>query len=359
MAPDKSCALIIPDGYYSHNFNNTQLLGYIKNDDFPALIVYKENKRNFNNTDIKDLNSYVNTIKKMTEENELLKSLELNPVVGYNFNGYGGVLLKYKFNMDNFGYTYFNYMFETSDSYFQFIVSFVGNAYENKKDVMYQMINSFVLTDQNNSNPPNQANLESKLFTKEDYKKMGSPDSLFIPYGYTIIGENALSSCYNLKYVYIPNSVKIIGEKSFFGCSDMTFVNIPNSVTQIGEQAFFSCRSLESIIIPESVTRIEKSTFGFCIKLNNLNIPNTVTHIGSQAFRNTDIKDLKLPNSITSIDFSAFTECGNLESVIIPSSLVEIGNNVFEKCKKLKAIKVKNTIIYEKMKKEYGRIVKQ
>jgi len=103
-----------------------------------------------------------------------------------------------------------------------------------------------------------------KIYTEKEYKE---EKELFIPEGYTSIGNWTFSKCTFLTSIVIPNSVTSIGNYAFSGCTSMTSVVIPDSVTSIGKYAFSNCTSLTSIIIPDSVTSIGWNVFSGCTSL--------------------------------------------------------------------------------------------
>lgn len=225
-------------------------------------------------------------------------------------------------------------------------------------------------------------NLPRKVFNEAEYKKMGSPEELDIPYGYTEI-EQIWNWSKNgrrdapVQTVTIPISVTSIGYEAFYYCDNLTSITIPNSVTSIGEKAFYSCDNLTSITIPNSVTSIGYVAFYSCKNLTSITIPNSVVSIGGGAFNglsnNVTIvmnsphfkysggaiysadgktiisvvnipSNFTIPNSVTSIRMSAFTSCDNLTSITIPNSVTSIGNNAFSWCDNLTSITIPNSV---------------
>ncbi len=193
-------------------------------------------------------------------------------------------------------------------------------------------------------------NLPRKVFNETEYKKLGSPTNLVIPYGYTEITGFWDYSNNGKKYapvqtVTIPNSVTSIGSYAFYSCDNLTSITIPNSVTSIGNNAFSSCNKLTSITIPNSVTSIEGSTFSSCDNLRSITIPNSVTSIGDRAFSSCDkLTSITIPNSVTSVGNEAFYGCSRLTSITIPNSVTSIGNNAFSSCNNLNSITIPNSV---------------
>lgn len=137
---------------------------------------------------------------------------------------------------------------------------------------------------------------------------------------------------------------------------------------------------ITSIIINEGVTRIGDSIFRLTGDLETVTIPKSLKNIGSQAFRDTTIKQsfyngtfedllniefegsysnpialakeafiddvnferdsIVIPNTITEIKNYAFAQYENLESIYIPECIETIGSHAFFDCPNLKAISV-------------------
>ena len=178
-------------------------------------------------------------------------------------------------------------------------------------------------------------------------------ESIIIPNGVIIIGENAFYYCSGLTSVTIPNSVTKIGNAAFYGCSDLekvcindieawcsidfssgsanplgyahnlylngelvTDLVIPTNVTNIRYCAFYKCTSLTSVVIGNSVTTIETNAFSGCSSLTNVTIGNSVTSIGSDAFYGCEgLTSIEIHNSVTSIGNCAFGKCTQLTEI--------------------------------------------
>lgn len=84
--------------------------------------------------------------------------------------------------------------------------------------------------------------------------------SVVIPNGITVIGENAFLSCGNLKSIVLPDSLKEIELWAFGYCSSLRTMIIPNGTERIGRCAFYLCSAI-TVWIPQSVTTIEDQVF--------------------------------------------------------------------------------------------------
>jgi len=181
------------------------------------------------------------------------------------------------------------------------------------------------------------------IFTRTEAAALSKSKDVTIPYGYTIIGDDAFKFS-NIERVTIPSSVTIIGRAAFYGCGQLKSVIIPESVTTIGAYAFYRCTKLTDIILPDGIAEIGHSTFEGCERLAVINIPNSVMHIEAGAFlRCKKLADIIIPNGITEIKQSTFEGCSHLSSIIIPDSVVRIEERAFSGCSKLKVYSSKDS----------------
>lgn len=164
-----------------------------------------------------------------------------------------------------------------------------------------------------------------------------------LPSGVTGIGDNAFSSCENLREINVTESNKIYRSingvlytkdlKTIIrypvGKEDEKFV-IPCSVTSIGDYAFWCCSNLREITLPSSVTNIGDLAFAGCGSLQEINIPPCVTSIGDYAFGGCkNLREITLPSNITSIGANVFLACGNLQRINIPIGTLERFKGLF------------------------------
>ena len=205
---------------------------------------------------------------------------------------------------------------------------------------------------------------KQKIFTADDYKKMGGPANVVIPDGVIRIEEFAFFKSSTLTSITIPNSVTFIGSQTFMDCDHLTSITIPNSVTFIGNGAFRYCDALSSVTLPISLTSIGEHVFKDCESLVSITIPNSVTSIKDQAFYGcSSLTSVTIPNSVTSIKDQAFYGCSSLTSVTIPNSVTSIGKEVFYRQRTPLFLKTacptirisQSSPIYDQVKKLYGR----
>lgn len=210
--------------------------------------------------------------------------------------------------------------------------------------------NSDILETYANAHAEIPIGLPEKIFGETEYKEMGAPVNLIIPYGYTKVEgiwsyskNNAISS--PVQSIVIPSSVIEIGDKAFFLCHKLKSIKIPNSVKSIGTEAFFDCMSLSSIYIPNSVTSIGNYAFRKCENLSAITIPNTVSIIEDYTFVSChNLSKVDGMESVKIIGKGAFGGCENLVSITIPETVEAIGENAFWGCDALWRITIPNDI---------------
>ncbi len=90
---------------------------------------------------------------------------------------------------------------------------------------------------------------------------------------------------------------------------------IDDEITTLGQLCFYDFKNLETVKLPKNLKIINWQVFGNCNKLTSIEFPNGIEHIGTEAFRNTGLKNITLPSSITSLELNVFGECKDLKSI--------------------------------------------
>jgi len=156
-----------------------------------------------------------------------------------------------------------------------------------------------------------------------------SADTLTLPAGLEVIGQEAFYGDSSLDVVVLGSNITEIGVKAF-AKSSLTHVTIPSSVTNLAMCAFEGCTSLTSVTIPNTVTSIGDYVFSGCSSLTSVTIPDSVTSIGAGAFDGCDsLTSVTIPDSVTDIGDYAFSACNSLTSVRIGKSVKRIGERAF------------------------------
>lgn len=97
---------------------------------------------------------------------------------------------------------------------------------------------------------------------------------------------------------------------------------IDDEITTLGRFCFYNFKNLETVKLPKKLKTINWQVFGNCNKLANVEFPSGIEHIGSEAFRNTGLKNIILPSSINSLELNVFGECKDLKSIEVEENNV-------------------------------------
>lgn len=146
-----------------------------------------------------------------------------------------------------------------------------------------------------------------------------------------------------LSQVILPAEVKSIAPGAFWE-SNVESLVLNEGLESIGVQAFARSKKLVSVSFPSSLKVIGKHAFEDCVALTKLNLSKTnVEEIGSNAFRETGLKEVAFPVSLKKIGSQAFLK-NQLENVVLPEGVQEIGNEAFREVVALKSITLPNNI---------------
>lgn len=147
----------------------------------------------------------------------------------------------------------------------------------------------------------------------------------------------------SLTQVVLPAEVKSIAPGAFWE-SNVESLVLNEGLESIGVQAFARSTKLASVTFPSSLKVIGKHAFEDCVALTKLNLSKTkVEEIGSNAFRETGLKEVAFPVSLKKIGSQAFLKT-QLENVVLPEGVQEIGNEAFREVVTLKSITLSNNI---------------
>lgn len=191
------------------------------------------------------------------------------------------------------------------------------------------------------------------------------------------IGESCFENCEKLSKVNFNKGLKTIGERSFANCG-LTSIELKEGLETVKKDAFgmnniksaklpntikylsgFSHTALKEIDVPESVETIGADCFSMCWNLKKITLHKGLKKIGETAFFYCPIKTVNIPSTVTQIDSDAFVET-NLKEIKLPASLkhIEIAKSTFgsfpKNLKKLtvsksnKYYKTKDGVLYDK-----------
>lgn len=147
----------------------------------------------------------------------------------------------------------------------------------------------------------------------------------------------------SLTQIVLPAEVKSIAPGAFWE-SNVESLALNEGLESIGVQAFARSTKLASVTFSSSLKVIGKHAFEDCVALTKLNLSKTkVEEIGSNAFRETGLKEVAFPVSLKKIGSQAFLKT-QLENVVLPEGVQEIGNEAFREVVTLKSITLPNNI---------------
>lgn len=169
---------------------------------------------------------------------------------------------------------------------------------------------------------------------------------------------------------YTENNV--VGYGLFADCNSLTSVTLPSDAVKIEKDAFMNCTSLKTITVPASAASISPSSG--CTSLAAINVsaantayssidgvlfdagateilwfpigkqgdytlPASVKSIGDYAFQGCHITRFTLPDNLTQIGQAVFFD-SSVEEVVMPSNLRLIPTATFQKCSRLKTVRL-------------------
>ena len=97
--------------------------------------------------------------------------------------------------------------------------------------------------------------IHSRAFSHSRFSELKLPDEL------EYIGEQAFSSCINLKHMLIPQKIKTISEGTFWGCKSLNSISFPKGLEEIERDSFNDCQSLNLFVIPPKVKYVDENVF--------------------------------------------------------------------------------------------------
>lgn len=188
--------------------------------------------------------------------------------------------------------------------------------------------------------PENLKTLGSSAFLRSGITKIILPNNLEVINNYTF--EN----CVNLEEVQLPKDLRVIYSSAFEKCKKLSNIIIPNKLQAIGSFAFEGCASLNEAILPDSLIDIDIGAFKDCSNLSKVRLSAKIDVIEDSCFENcSSLREVVIPQGVKRLGKKCFKGCSLLSEVKIPSSLEKIGKFAFEGCRSLEKIEIENTQI--------------
>ncbi len=102
-------------------------------------------------------------------------------------------------------------------------------------------------------------------------KYLGQETTVEVPYGVSVIGEEAFSGNYLLERIILPSTVREIQKEAFSCCGNLLEANL-NEGLEVIRYSAFECCDLLSMTLPDSITYLEE---GFCLGGAHISVKET------------------------------------------------------------------------------------
>ena len=162
--------------------------------------------------------------------------------------------------------------------------------------------------------PPSLQEVGAYSFYKSNIK------SITLNEGLSNIIQGAFAGTY-IEKVYIPGSVKKIGDEAFSTCHNLKEINFGNGVRQLGNYVFSWDENLSKIELPPSLQEIGGYAF-YKSNIKSITLNEGLSNIVQGAFVGTHIEKLYIPGSVKHIGKGAISE--NTKEIIMPVFLEDI-----------------------------------
>lgn len=84
-------------------------------------------------------------------------------------------------------------------------------------------------------------------------------ESVEIPEGITVIGDNTFMGCTKLESITLPSTLSVIRRAAFGNCQLLSDLSVPAGLTRLEDYAFLNCLSLKKICLTSSLEEMEES----------------------------------------------------------------------------------------------------
>ena len=188
---------------------------------------------------------------------------------------------------------------------------------------------------------------QSGILYSADYTQiLGVPGAItgkvVIPDGVTTLGESLFRRCMHMTEIWLPDSVKYIGDFCFWGCDNLKAVHFGNGIQQISmdiltDTAYEKEESnWEGNVLYVGAYAVQSRENGD----NEVFIRDGTTLLAQQLFSRMSetLERIWIPDSVTKINNWAFNRCYRLKNVRMSKNIEVISDNVFSNCNSLNAL---------------------
>ncbi len=169
-----------------------------------------------------------------------------------------------------------------------------------------------------------------------------------------VVPKYCFQNCNSLKEVVFLNDDKItqINAAAFKGCIELESVVIPDGIKIIGENAFMNCEKLAEVSFPETDFSVYKNAFagteflseykgdylivGDGVLINckssgeKIILPQNVKRLCNSFTSPENIKSVVFNEGLKAISTDSFNGCKNISELVIPESVEKIDNSAFK-----------------------------
>ena len=185
-----------------------------------------------------------------------------------------------------------------------------------------------------------------------------------LPNTFTEVPANMFENCTSLTTVTLPNTITRINSSAFAGCTALKTINFPTTLTSLAKDAFTGCTSLIktssnvdyvnnwAVGVSQTATSITftTSTLGLADELFYMNstittvkLQGSIKYLPANFFGWSSVKTVTLNAGLQVIGEKAFERCTKLTAITIPNSVLEIGNSAFSNCSLLATLTFQTT----------------
>lgn len=124
----------------------------------------------------------------------------------------------------------------------------------------------------------------------------------------------------------------VIFDDLFKGNKELTHVEFPDTVLDLGAFIFDGCENLKELTLPPHLKNMWQYALTRC-GIEEITIPGSVERIVPYVFNQCkNLHTVYLKEGTKKISAWAFKDCENLKDIYLPRNIEEISDNAFEGC---------------------------
>ena len=149
-----------------------------------------------------------------------------------------------------------------------------------------------------------------------------------------------------LKYQNIDFTVDEISDYALYSNKYYQTASIGDGITRIGKYALFNCTTINvNPYLGKALKMIDDYAFNSCTSIPAIDIPDATEYLGEWSLANcTGLNNILLGKGLTTIESGCFANDVSLSQIAIPTNVLKISNRVFDGCKSLEYLEIKDRI---------------